>query len=136
MAAKRAKKFLEHLRTSGEGSDWRRVSCIGPLNQIIQLFIGPDKNRKQIATEQLTKKTAQLLREALPTARVHQLRQEGIVCVSWRPLCRVSCFADGSFDVHWNPKQLDATRIDRAAIVEMLEESSSHGNAEEVEWIL
>ena len=133
---RRCRKFFDHLRTSGIGSEWRRVSCAGPINQIVQLYIGPDKNRKQVQTEILSKKAATIIREEIPAARIHLLRAEGIVTLAWRPLCRLTVFPDGSFDLHWNPKALSTCGLNKAIVLEGLEGATVREGSDDIEWVL
>ena len=63
------------------------------------------------------------------------LKAEGLVCVSRKPLLRITPFPDGTFDCHWNQKILRSTDISKDEVVEALE--SSFGAAgDAIDWQL
>ena len=61
------------------------------------------------------------MRDRLPGRKVDMLKAERLVCVSWKPLLRITPFPDGTFDCHWNPKILQGTGINKDEVVEALE---------------
>ena len=52
----------------------------------------------------------------------------------WRPLLRVTPFADGTFDLHWNPSMVASTKIDKVAVAEAMESFAS--SASDIQWEL
>jgi hypothetical protein len=133
VAQRRVRKALDLLK--GADGAWRRITAVSPTDRHIDCYISSDKNKKRLATERLTKKAFFVLRDQLAGRRVHMLKAEGLICVGWKPLLRLSPFADGSFDAHWNPSMLQQTGINKQEVLAALEQA--HGvSAEGVEWQL
>ena len=63
------------------------------------------------------------------------LKAEGLVCVSWKPLLRITPFPDGTGDCQRNPKILQGTGINKDEVVEALE-STFGVTGDSIEWQL
>ena len=107
------------------------------MEQIVSVYASPDKNGLMVATEKLTKRALSVVKELLPALRMHMLRAEGVICVSWKPLLRVAPHEDGSYDVFFNPRMLATSRLNKEEFLENLEDASTGGGggAGDVEWV-
>lgn len=136
LAARRVNKAMGLLK--GSDGVWRKFVCVTPSGEQAEVYISRDKNRRQILTEQISKKLKTVLEEKVDNGKtsLHLLRSEGMVTYKWQPLARVSPYADGSFQVHWNPSTLrKLPELSKNDVLEELE--NLHGTkADGIEWCL
>jgi hypothetical protein len=135
MADRRASKLLDLLRPATKGGNWRELYCKSPCGRWVQVFAGPDKSQRALATERLTKRAAEALRNQFSNLRIHALKRDGMVTIGWKGAVKITPYADGTFDLLWNKKVLDTLSVDRIAVVAALEGSGSRGSADDGEWI-
>ena len=96
--------------------------------------------RRRIATEKLVKRAYWSVKEELESQgkKLHMLKAEGMVCVGWKPLLRLTPYPDGSYDCHFNPKMVQATGVEKQVILDALEGASrgGFGISDDIEWEL
>lgn len=130
VAARRARKpwICSGALTGSDGRWWPPPRSVVRLISTYRLT-----NRKQIATERLGKKLFHILKSEITGQKLHLLKREGLVTVSWKPLARIEAHSDGSYTVLWDQTQLDSQKLQKAAILESL--ASSAGASEEgIQW--
>lgn len=133
LAQRRVRKALLLLKSSD--GQWRNFEVTTPTTRVLPLYIGPDKNPKRIATEVLAKKAHKEIERQLPGKKLHLLKADGIITINGRSLCKVTPYADGSFDLHWVARQLGSLQVSKADVIAACE-VSRRASAEEVEWSL
>lgn len=133
VAARKAKKLLDILRTGGDDGKWMRIFVEAPTGRKVESFISPDKSRKREATERLTKKALSALEGKVP-GKLKPLKADGIVLRDGKPMVRITPLPDGSFDVFWNPG-LVPSGLDKSSIVAAMErQPSGAALAASVQW--
>jgi len=133
VAAKRVQKTFDLLR--GEDG-WREIHAVGPMQQNVRIYISPDKSAKRVATERLCKKGFLVVRDMLPRLKVHMLKAEGVICLAWKPLCRFECFEDGTWNLWWNPRMVNWSKIDKEEVLSALDGPDGSLPKDDIEWEL
>lgn len=129
LAKERASQVLKSLRH--DDGTWERVLVKDPQDQLVQVFLGPDKAPKQIRVEVLSKKLANIL-ESQGFSEVHVNRRQGQICVSWRPVAMVEVESRDSTDILWDTEYAGQLGIDRARVNKSFKTIPS--NASPVKW--
>jgi len=132
LGATNASRVMDHIRNGGS---WREVHIQGTTNKV---FISYDKSPQQLAKEAAGRRLFRAIKEEL--AHLHKpvrlLRGDGVVCVDWVPVVRVSCDAPGKTEFFWNARQADLLKIDREKVKRQVAASRPEGSAriDDVEW--
>ena len=132
MATRRANKLMASLRA--EDGSWVRKTALSPANRVVELFIGPDKNRRQILTEIFGRKLFNAFKEqdveskalGSPERNFKYLRREGIVSEGWVEIAKVEPEADGSCKCLWNERGVIDKKIQKQEIMAIFDKEARH----------
>jgi hypothetical protein len=100
LAAKRVAKVQQLLRPKAAGGEWRKLVVRGADGDY-PLYLGPDKNAKQIQQERHAKLLARIIKSKVDIPIEHN-RREGVLTTGWVPLAKVSAVSRGVSQVQWN----------------------------------
>ena len=132
LAGQRAAKFMALQR---DETGWRTTTVPDAENASVshKAFFDNDKSRKQIRTEILSKKAANVLRKMYPDERIHVRRQEGKLVLDQVPLLHVVVSSQDEFELKWNIGLLAKRKWDKAQLQQAVESSVRSADTE-VEW--
>ena len=123
ISQRNVRSTLDSLRN--EDGHWERVlvddvsldSQGRPLQ--VQIFLGPDKSKKQVKTEVLTKKLGGILFD-LGIKDIDTRRFKGEVLASWQPLAMVQVNGPQETEILWDAVYRDSLGIDKERVRALL----------------
>ena len=96
-------------------------------------YISPDKNPKQLRTEQGCRKLFRAFKAVHPDKSVHQDKRSGVVSVEWHPCAKVvPDHEPHSFTVQWNVSALERTSVNKQSVMEAF--NASTGSESGIQW--
>jgi hypothetical protein len=115
LAAKRAAKIQQLLRPKAAGGEWRKLVVRGADGDY-PLYLGPDKNPKQIQQEKHAKLLARIIKSKVDIPIEHN-RREGVLTSGWVPLARITAVSRGVSQVLWNLACVGEKCVPREAVL-------------------
>ncbi len=118
-----------------DDTGWRTITVPDAEDASVshKAFFDTDKSRKQIRTEILAKKAANVLRKMFPDERIHVRRQEGKLVLDQVPLLHVVVVPQDEYELKWNLGLLAKRKWDKAQLQSAVECSVRSADME-VEW--
>ena len=130
LAEARARKFMQLQRVGGK---WRAHNVLDEHGVARQVFVDGDKNRKQIRTEVITKKLAQIL-TSKTKQQLFGRRAEGKVFHAWVPVAKVEVRGPGmEYSVLWNAAKVEELEIPKEEVTRELAEACAGAEAG-IQW--
>ena len=128
VASRRCAAALSSLR-QGAGK-WQEIFAKTPTSEWTQVYLAPDKNLCQQATEVLTKKHGSIVEKMVGTefGRVSTAQTEGVVLLAKEPLAHLAPASDGQVTIKWSGALSNRIKIDRQAAVAALEQDRAASN--------
>ena len=131
LPARRARKAGQMLR---DGEVWKRFEVTSPAEGKVPLYIGMDKNGKQIATEKAVKALRNALVEAHPGKKWYMQKKEGNIKLDFLPVARCRPQADGHMVVEWAGSTVEKEGIDKEEVLRIFRSSSKESASNAVSW--
>ena len=132
LAARRAKKVLD-MRRQPDGS-WRpNPQVVTPLQRQVDIYISPDKNPKQLRTEQGCRRLFRAFKAVHPGKTVHQDKRSGVISVDWHACAKVVPSPEPNvYTVQWNVSVLDRAGVNKQSIMEAF--NANTGTDANIQW--
>ena len=102
------------LRT---GDVWKQFTVKSPAEGDVPLYVGMDKNGRQVLTERSVKNLRSSLLDAYPAKRWAMQKKEGTITLDWVPIARVKPQEDAHVLVEWNGVQVAAAGVDKDEVI-------------------
>ena len=134
LAARRARKGLQALRRP-DNTYVELVVELPDSESSTRAFAGPDKNLRQLLTEQATKKATSILKELHPRLSRFPLKRDGVVCVGWEKCVLVSPQSDKSIELKFNAEVVQKFGINKEETRARFETAWAP-SAESIPWSL
>ena len=131
LAARRCRKALDSLRR--EDGAWQAFQVETPTNSKIQIYLGEDKNSKQVAEEKALKRLMAAFKATNPAKTVFAVRKDETISMDWVPIAKVSSSNKETHTISWNATAVTSSGIDKLAITQKNDEAAPTAAAE-VEW--
>jgi hypothetical protein len=131
LPARRAKKAGQMLRADGV---WKRFEVTSPAEGKVPIFIGMDKNPRQIATEKSVKELRNALVETHPGKKWHMLKRDGRIQLDFAPVARCRPQADGHMVVEWAGNTVEKEGIDKEAVLRIFRSIRPGGASSSICW--
>ena len=131
LPARRAKKAGQMLR---DGGVWKRFEVTSPAEGRVPIFIGGDKNPRQIATEKAVKELRNALVEAHPGKKWHMLKRDGRIQLDFAPVARCRPQADGHMVVEWAGNTVEKEGINKEEVLRIFRSSRQGGASSAISW--
>ena len=118
-----------------DDNGWRTITVPDAENTAVEhkAYFDTDKSRKQIRTEIMAKKAANVLRKMYPNERIHVRRQEGKLVLDQVPLLHVVVSSQEEYELKWNLALLASRRWDKSQLQAAVESSVRSADMD-VEW--
>ena len=133
LAKRRVKKCMDLLRA--KDGTWEKFFTTFN-DRSVQVYAGWDKNGKQVATEQVGKKIAGIIRSKVGhNNTIHFMRIDGIVTFNGQDLVKIEPTSRKEYSVKWNNAILEKSGLSKQSVVDEVELAlgSSAGGTE---WCL
>ena len=122
-ADSKARKALQILKQ--EDGSFTRLWVKLPDGRQVQLYVGPDKNDKTVATEVSCKRLKDAVMSAHPSLDIHALKRDGVLCIGWEYAVRVIPHPDKSVELMWIRDVLDKFKLNKKLITDKFNALSS-----------
>ena len=99
----------------------------------VQIFPGPDKSKKQIQTEVLTKRLGGILSKEFGIQDIDTRRYKGEVLASWQPLAMVQVNGPMETEILWDAVFRDSLNINKERVKDLLLADSS-SRSTPIQW--
>ena len=99
---------------------WEELWALTPLNAWTKVYLGADKNPKQVATEVSTKRLGAIIESNLSAGAVSLARREGVVLIDMTPVALILPQSDGSTNFRWNDVMVAKHTLQKETIIATL----------------
>ena len=113
ISSRHVRTILDSIKL--EDGKWVRVMASEDGKKEVQIFLGPDKSKKQIRTEVLTKKLVRIF-ESQGVKDIDANRWKGQVMVSWQPIALVQVLSKDEAELLFDAEYCKTLKIDKDAI--------------------
>jgi hypothetical protein len=117
-----------------DGEVWRRFEVASPAEGKVPLFLGMDKNGRQIATEKAVKALRNALVEVHPGKKWFMQKREGNIKLNFAPVARCRPQADGHMVVEWAGNTVEKEGIDKEEVLRIFRSSSNESVSTAISW--
>ena len=121
LASEKVSRVLRSLHVDGE---WKKVLVADPTDHLVQIFMGPDKSKKQEKVEMSVKRLGGILTRA-KVPDIFARRRDGVVLSKWQPLARVQVCGPQDIKLLWDRELVSQLGIDTNKITEEFNALSS-----------
>ena len=131
LATRRARKAGALLR---KGDVWQQFFVKSPTEGEVPLYIGMDKNGKQVATERGVKNLRNALVEAHPAKKWTMQKKDGEILLDFVPFARCRPQADGHLVVEWHGNLVEREGIDKEEVLRIFRSSGRAAVSSTICW--
>ena len=122
LAARRARKFYQLLRTEG---GWRELTAKTPDDLPVKVYIDEDKNRRQRKIEAGARKLQRILRTSFPDLAISHRKRDATVTINLVPVARVRAPSPNDYTIEWNLQLVQDKNINRESMEAQFKEDTA-----------